>query len=132
VKARERFTGGPFKAPNPRLYGTLKAVDPTTGDTKASQRLDYANYAGALATAGNLVFLGHIDGTFSAYDARTLKELWSFNVGTGINAPAITYAVNGKQYVAVLVGSRQPNNIIPQAPELKNMSTASMLYVFGL
>jgi alcohol dehydrogenase (cytochrome c) len=107
-------------------------VDPTTGDTKASQRLDYANYAGALATAGNLVFLGHIDGTFSAYDARTLKELWSFNVGTGINAPAITYAVNGKQYVAVLAGSRQPNNIIPQAPELKNMSTASMLYVFGL
>jgi hypothetical protein len=43
-----------------------------------------------------------------------------------------TYAANGKQYVAVLVGSRQPNNIIPQAPELKNMSTASMLYVFGL
>jgi hypothetical protein len=42
--------------------------------------------------------------------------LWSFNVGTGINAPAISYAVNGKQYVAVLVGSRQPQNIIPQAP----------------
>jgi acetamidase/formamidase len=56
----------------------------------------------ARSTAGNLVFLGHIDGTFSAYDAKTLKELWSFNVGTGINAPAITYAVNGKQYVAVL------------------------------
>ena len=90
MKARERFTGGP-KAPDPRLYGALKAVDPTTGDTKASQRLDYANYAGALATAGNLVFLGHIDGTFGAYDARTLKELWSFNVGTGNNAPAITY-----------------------------------------
>jgi glucose dehydrogenase len=44
--------------------------------------IDAANYAGALATAGNLVFLGHIDGTFGAYDARTLKELWSFNVGT--------------------------------------------------
>jgi hypothetical protein len=42
------------------------------------------------------------------------------------------YAVNDKQYVAVLVGSRQPNNIIPQAPELKNTSTASMLFVFGL
>jgi alcohol dehydrogenase (cytochrome c) len=132
VKARERFTGGPFKAPEPRLYGALKAVDPTTGETKANLRLDYANFAGVLATAGNLVFLGHIDGTFSAYDARTLKELWSFNVGTGINAPAISYAVNGKQYVAVLAGLRQPQNIIPQAPELKNTSTASMLYVFGL
>jgi hypothetical protein len=42
------------------------------------------------------------------------------------------YAVNDKQYVAVLVGSRQPNKIIPQAPELKNTSTASMLFVFGL
>jgi hypothetical protein len=43
----------------------LKAVDPTTGDTKANLRLDYPNYAGVLATAGNLVFLGHADGTFS-------------------------------------------------------------------
>jgi alcohol dehydrogenase (cytochrome c) len=58
--------------------------------------------------------------------------LWSFNVGTGINAPAISYAVNGKQYIAVLAGSRQPQNIIPEAPELKNTSTASMLEVFGL
>jgi outer membrane protein assembly factor BamB len=76
-------------------------------------KLTYANYAGALATAGNLVFLGHIDGTFSAYDAKTLNELWSFDVGTGINAPPISYSVNGKQYIAVLVGSRQPTNIIP-------------------
>ena len=38
---------------------------------------------------------------------RPCKEVWSFNVGTGINAPPITYSVNGKQYVAVLVGSRQ-------------------------
>jgi alcohol dehydrogenase (cytochrome c) len=131
LKARERFTGGPFKTPSV-LYGALKAVDPTTGETKANLRLDYANYGGALATAGNLVFLGHLDGTFAAYDARTLKELWSFNAGTGINAPPVTFAVNGRQYVAVLVGSRQPNNVMAVAPELKNTSPASMLYVFAL
>ena len=85
-----------------------------------------------LATAGNLVFIGQPDGTFAAYDAKTLKEVWSFNVGTGINAPPISYSVNGKQYIAVLVGSRQPNAVMPNAPELKNTSTASMLYVFGL
>jgi alcohol dehydrogenase (cytochrome c) len=130
-KFRDRFTGGSPTTPD-KLYGSLKAVDPVTGDTKGATRLEYANYAGAMATAGNLVFLGHIDGTFSAYDAKTLQELWSFNVGTGINAPPITYAVNGKQYVAVLVGSRQPQNIIPLAPELKNTSTASMLFVFSL
>jgi outer membrane protein assembly factor BamB len=55
------------------------------------------NLAGALATAGNLVFLGHMDGTFSAYDAKTLQEVWSFNAGSGIMAPPISYAVNGKQ-----------------------------------
>ena len=78
------------------------------------------------------MFLGHIDGTFSAYDAKTLNELWSFDVGTGINAPPISYSANGKQYIAVLVGSRQPANIIPLSPELKNTSTASMLFVFSL
>jgi alcohol dehydrogenase (cytochrome c) len=130
-KFRERFTGGSPTTPD-RLYGALKAVDPATGETKASLKLTYANYAGALATAGNLVFLGHIDGTFSAHDAKTLQEVWSFNVGTGINAPPISYSVNGKQYIAVLVGSRQPANIIPLSPELKNTSTASMLFVFAL
>jgi alcohol dehydrogenase (cytochrome c) len=58
--------------------------------------------------------------------------VWSFNTGTGINAPAISYAVNGKQYIAVLVGARQPVNILQNLPELRNTSTASMLYVFSL
>jgi len=78
------------------------------------------------------VFLGEADGTFGAYDARTLKQVWSFNTGTGINAPPITFAVNGKQYVAVLAGSRQNVNIYGLAPEIKNMAPASMLYVFSL
>jgi alcohol dehydrogenase (cytochrome c) len=131
TQPRDRFAGGAPKTPE-SLYGSIKAVDPTTGETKAALKLTYANYAGLLATAGNLIFLGHMDGSFSAYDAKTLRELWTFNVGTGINAPPISYAVNGKQYVAVLVGSRQPQNIIPLAPELKNTSTASMLFVFSL
>jgi alcohol dehydrogenase (cytochrome c) len=131
AKPRERFSGGGTKIKE-RLYGSLKAVDPVTGDIKAALKLAYPNYSGALATAGNLVFIGNPDGTFSAHDAKTLQELWSFNVGTGINAPPITYAVNGKQYIAVLVGSRQSQNVIPYSPELKNTSTASMLFVFAL
>jgi alcohol dehydrogenase (cytochrome c) len=54
------------------------------------------------------------------------------NLGTGINAPPITYSVNGKQYVAVLVGARQPAAMLGNMPELKNTATASMLFVFGL
>ncbi len=131
TKFRERFTGGGALWPE-RLTGSLKGIDPVTGETKVTAKLAYPNFAGALATAGNLVFLGHLDGTFSAYDAKTLQEVWSFNAGSGIMAPPISYAVNGKQYIAVLVGSRQPVNILQNMPELKNTSTASMLYVFSL
>jgi alcohol dehydrogenase (cytochrome c) len=131
IKPRERFTGGAVRTPD-RLYGSLKAVDPTTGETKAAQKLIYPNMAGVLATAGNLVFLGHYDGTFAAYDAKTLKEVWSFNVGSPIQAPPVSYSVNGKQYVAILVGARMWPFIVENAPELKNQATASMLYVFSL
>ena len=131
VKWRERFAGGGTKTPN-RLTGSLKAVDPVTGETKVALQLPYPNYSGALATAGNLVFIGHVDGTFSAHDAKTLAEVWSFNVGTGINAPPISFSVNGKQYIAVLAGARQSANVINNAPELKHTSSASMLFVFSL
>ena len=131
VKPRERFAGGGFKQ-SERLYGSLKAIDPATGETKVNLRLEYPNSSGALATAGNLVFIGHADGALTAHDAKTLKEVWSYNVGSGINAPPISYSVNGKQYVAVLVGSKQPFFVLQNAPELKNSATASILYVFGL
>ncbi len=131
VKPRERFTGGGLKMIEP-LSGGLKALDPLTGEMKAKIRLTYSNYSGALATAGNLVFLGHADGAFTAYDGRTLQELWSFNTGTGINAPAISYSVNGKQYIAVLAGSKQSQFVIGDRPELKNSAPASMLFVFSL
>ena len=131
VKPRDRFAGGGNRNPE-RLRGAIKAVDPVTGELKGQVRLDYPNFGGLLTTAGNLVFTGHMDGTFSAYDAKSLQEVWSVNLGTGINAPPITYSVNGKQYVAVLVGARNSANMLANMPELKNVSTASMLFVFGL
>jgi alcohol dehydrogenase (cytochrome c) len=131
VKPRDRFGGGSPKTPD-RLYGSLKAVDPVSGEVKARLKLEYPNISGALATAGNLVFIGHPDGMLTAHDAKTLQEVWSFSTGSGINAPAVSYSVNGKQYIAVLVGSKQPLFILQNAPELKNTSTASMLYVFSL
>src|SRR4051812_47739967 len=111
VRPRDRFAGGAPKTTT-RSFGQLRAIDPVTGETKGSEKLAYPNSSGLLATAGNLVFLGHPDGTFLAHDAKTLKELWSFNAGTGINAPPVTFTVNGKQFIAVLVGSKQTVNII--------------------
>jgi alcohol dehydrogenase (cytochrome c) len=62
---------------------------------------------GVLATAGNLVFTGEGNGMFNAYDARNGKKLWSFNCGAGVNAPPVSYTVNGKQYIAVVSGRTQ-------------------------
>jgi alcohol dehydrogenase (cytochrome c) len=132
VKPRDRFAGGSTKNLPERRYGALKAVDPATGETKAAVKQPYPNYGGVLATGGNLVFMGQVDGTLYAYDARTLKEVWTFSAGTGINAPPISYSVNGKQYIAVLVGSKQTAAVLADSPELRNTSSASMLYVFSL
>lgn len=59
---------------------------------------------GALATAGNLVFQGDMDGMFNAYDAASGKKLWSFDGQSGILAAPISYRVGNRQYVTVLAG----------------------------
>ena len=59
---------------------------------------------GTMVTAGDLVFQGRANGDFVAYDAKTGKKLWSEFLGSGISAPPITYAVDGRQYVSILVG----------------------------
>jgi len=62
-------------------------------------------YSGVLATGGDLVFYGTMDGWFKAVDARTGTELWKFHVASGIVANPITYlGPDGKQYVAVYSG----------------------------
>ena len=63
---------------------------------------------GALATAGGLVFAGTgAKGTFVAYDAKTGKDLWTFDAGTGVLPGAISYELDGKQYIAASVGGNQ-------------------------
>ena len=59
---------------------------------------------GALATAGNLVFFGEADGYLNALNAQTGEKLWHYNLGAGVNAPPVTYEVNGVQYIAVAAG----------------------------
>jgi len=59
---------------------------------------------GALATAGNLVFMGEGDGDFDTFDAKSGDELWHYNLGAGVNPPPITYEVAGHQYIAAAAG----------------------------
>src|SRR5690606_27406934 len=60
---------------------------------------------GTLATAGGLVFQGTGSGQFTALDARTGRQLWSAETQTGVMAAPVTYEVDGRQYVAIAVGT---------------------------
>ena len=62
---------------------------------------------GVLATGGGLVFTGEGNGNFNAYDAMDGRPLWKYHSQYGVNAPPITYAVDGIQYVAVAAGGNQ-------------------------
>ena len=125
-------SGGSFKVED-RYESNLTAVDPVTFEIKKSVHLRYPNYSGALTTAGGLVFIALMDGTVAAYDDATLDELWKVNVGSGIAAPPMSFAVNGKQYVAIATGPSGPAKAkIRNTPELKDQRDATVLYVFGL
>jgi quinohemoprotein ethanol dehydrogenase len=84
--------------------GSLQAWDPVKQQAAWSIPMETMWNAGTLTTAGNLVFQGKADGDLVAYQADDGKVLWTFKVGLGISAPPITYAVDGKQYISLLVG----------------------------
>ncbi len=88
----------------PLLKGHLAAWDPVLQKEVWRVTLDGPWNGGVLATAGGLVFEGTADGWFAAYSADKGGKLWSFDAKIGIMAPPISYAVNGRQYVAVLAG----------------------------
>src|SRR5712675_29669 len=114
---RGKFDGGQF-AYDGRGTSALVVLDPTTGDVKQRKAMPYPNAAGALATAGGLIVTALLDGTIMALDDQTLEELWSINVGTGINAHPITYAVDGRQYIAIATGlTRNQIGRIANSPE---------------
>ena len=126
------FKGGAYRTTE-KWETELSMSDPLTGVIKKKVRIPVANYAGALTTAGGLLFTGYTDGTFAAYDDETLDVLWKINLGVGFNAPPMTFAVNGKQYVAILSGLGQiARNRNASDPELKDMRNQTMLFVFGL
>ncbi len=84
--------------------GTFTAINVNSGKVDWQKKVPQPMMGGALATAGNLVFTGEGNGWFDAFNAKTGKKLWRYNLGAGVNAPPITYSVKGKQYVAVAAG----------------------------
>ena len=93
-------------------FGTVRAFDPQTGTWKWEYKQTDLTDAGILTTASDLLFTGGREGYFFALDARNGSLLWKIQLGGPTQNGPITYAVNGRQYVAV--------------------SASNSLFVFGL
>ncbi|MFM8468350.1 MAG: hypothetical protein ACKOAO_12410 [Oxalobacteraceae bacterium] len=115
--------------------GGLKAWDPVKQQQVWFNKDQLPFNGGTMTTAGGLVFSGDIKGMFRALDAKSGKELWKFNTGSGITAGAMSYVIDGKQYVAVVSGRTQsiPAFLGELGEKMVNASPeGGTLYVFGL
>lgn len=87
------------------IVGHFVAINALTGEKKWEIPLaDMPSSAGMLATAGGLVFTGKLTGEVVALDADTGATLWQFKTGSSVNATAITYTHNGRQFVTIASG----------------------------
>jgi len=114
--------------------GRLDARDPFTGKLKWSVKYPIPGLGSVLTTGGGLVFNGDPDGFVRAYDADNGQELWKFQTGSGIRGGIISYAVNGKQYIAVPSGwgSLAPGFMASAFPRLKELTGGATMMVFAV
>jgi PQQ-dependent dehydrogenase (methanol/ethanol family) len=106
------IAGTPYVGANVRMYtgpgghgGEFSAWDPVEGREVWTIKETFPVWSGALATAGDVVFYGTLEGWFKAVNAHTGEVLWQFKTGSGIIGQPITYrGPDGKQYVAVFSG----------------------------
>jgi glucose dehydrogenase len=90
--------------PGDKAHGRLTARDPASGKIAWEKRYDIIPHSALMTTGGGLLFVGTTDGWVQALDAKTGNVLWQFNNGSGHNGGIVSYAVGGKQYIAVAVG----------------------------
>jgi alcohol dehydrogenase (cytochrome c) len=86
-------------------YGVTRAFDPQTGEKKWEYKMSDTTWAGVLTTASDVLFSGGRDGNFFALNARTGALLWRMPLGGQVNSGAMSYSVNGKQYITVAAGT---------------------------
>ena len=101
----KQYQGGRGQGLNEPSTASIKAIDPATGATKWEYKITRGSLAaGVLATSGGLVFAATAEGSLIGLDARTGALLWHFQTGGTIASSPISYAVDGKQFVAIAAG----------------------------
>ena len=114
-------------APGTDQVGSVYAISAETGAT-TWQHDQRAATMSLVATGGGLVFGGDVNGRFRAFDDETGEILWEINLGSSVSGFPITYAVDGRQYVAVSTGTPR---FLDLTPELRP-STNNNLFIFAL
>ena len=124
------------KYPDPSengLYGILKAVNLETREVVWTQRQFAPPASGNLTTDGDLLFSGSIDRWFKAIDQSSGEVLWQQRLDNAPSSYPITYAVDGKQYVAVATNSGSfLANGMERTAGITNPPTGATLWVFAL
>ncbi|MCS7025015.1 MAG: PQQ-dependent dehydrogenase, methanol/ethanol family [Bryobacteraceae bacterium] len=96
--------GGTRSIPRDESYGALRALKASTGELVWEQRFVRIPGSGVLSTAGGLVFFGSPEGDFLALNARNGEILYRFRTGAPVVANPVTYAIDGRQQVALVAG----------------------------
>ena len=104
------WLGGAFVGTGEPQYGLFTAVDLNTGKVAWQKKVAKPMIGGALATAGDVVFVGTADKELLAFDAKSGAQLWKYAAAAGVNAPPISFALDGQQYVAVAAGGNYQIN----------------------
>ena len=104
-----------FAVPGEHDETSVRAVDPKTGQVRWDFREYSGAWAGVFSTAGGLVFVGDGQGNFIALDAETGRDLWHMPLGAPIRAAAISYAVNGRQFITIPAGGALFTFALPAA-----------------
>jgi glucose dehydrogenase len=121
--------------PGDKNHGRITARDPVSGKIAWEKRYDLIPHSTLLSTDGGLLFTGTADGYVEALDAKTGNLLWRYNVGSGVHGGIISYAVEGKQYIAVASGHGTYVGRAVQSlnkEKLGNMQESMAVVVFSL
>ena len=128
----ERRLSVPRPGANLDEIAGLAKVNMTTGRIELIYSGPAPSNGAVLATAGNLVFWGDLDRRFRAFDAETGSVLWESILGGSIQNSTITYAVNGRQYVAVMTGEGLLTGRLIEQAGLEPSRGHNEIYVFAL
>ncbi len=123
----------PQPGSDPNKFTGIGKINLSTGEILHFNEGRSPSNGAMLTTAGDLVFHGDMNRRFRAFDVYTGKQLWEGIVGGHVSVSTISYAANGKQYIAIMTGDGMlDGSLLAETPEIKPPRGSNAIYVFAL